>query len=219
MTEVKTEDILREAGLNDEQINLAGMAISHGAYQLVNQGRVPLQALILKESEDRPEPEIAMLACPVLEDEETKNMFMETVRYVAHMEQSPTVAIVMEAWTTADLPEEDIPALLEQYGSISKIPGAGEAICVMVNSDEGKYQVSTAIKRDDGGALAGFGKITAALDKDGHMVGRMIHSRYSEEDKADSSFAERVKYMEAYLHGRLTEVKPNPDSGDNSSIH
>lgn len=207
------ESIMRDAELNEEQMRFTGAAISHCAHQLAQQGRVPLQAMILTNPQDGSEPGLIMLACPLLEDQETKKMFMETVRYMAHQERSETVGILMEAWTAPEMSNDEFAKMIEQHGSISKMPGAGEAACVMVNSDAGDHQASMMIGRDEDGNIIDLSDIKIVTAKEGDMRGMMMHSRYAPEEIADPSFHQRIAFMEAYLSGRMTDLEPVGEGG------
>lgn len=205
------QDTLDGAGLTAEQARFAGSAINHGAHQLATHGHVPLQALILTNPEDGSDPGIMLAACPVVEDQQTKALFMETVRFLAHKENSRTVAILMEAWTAPDMKRERFQELLEEHGSISNMPGAGEAVCVLVNSEEGNHQVQMRIVRDDEGNVTDLSDIAATVDKDGEMSGFMLHSRYSPEEIGDPGFPRRLIEIESYLEGRMTDIEPNEE--------
>jgi len=207
------ENIMRGAGLDEDQIRFTGGAISHCAHQLAHQGCVPLQAMILTNPQDEGDPGLIMLACPVLEDQETKKMFMETVRYMAHQERSETVAILMEAWTAPEMSNEKYAEMIAQYGSISKMPGAGEAACVMVNSKDGNHQANMTIIRDEDGNITDLSDIKIITPKDGDMRGMMMHSRYLPEEIADPSFDQRIAFMDAYLAGRMTDLEPTGEGG------
>ena len=219
MDDNATEIALRNAGLDDEQVRFTATAISHAAYQMAANGRVPLQAMILSPRGEGNDPALMMLACPLVEDDDTKNMFMETVRYMAHRENSETVGILMEAWTAPDGTHEEIAAMLEKYGSVGAMPGAGEEISVMVNAVTGCHQASIVIERSEDGSLKGFSDVKVVTDSQGEIRGRMMHSRYTPDEVADPAFAQRTAFMDAYLQGRMVDIAPDEGEEKEAKPH
>jgi len=216
--EKNVPEAMIKAGLSEEQAKFAYSTLMHGSFQIASHGSVPLQAMILKKGAESERDAMMMLACPEVGDDTTKDMFMETVRFMAHQENASSVALLMEAWTMpANKTQEEINELITKYGSISAMPDKREAICVMGNTEEGKFQIEAPIERDSDGNLTELAKLKIHTEKDGEMSGRMIYTRYTDEDIADPKFSERLDYMSAYLDGRLATINPEETSDDNAS--
>lgn len=203
-------------GCNEEQASFAQAIANFSLHTIASKGHLNMHALIKGgQDEDTGRAALIVLEAPSIDDQ-SKDMFLETVRYVSHVSDADTAAITSETWMApADMTPEETREMIEKHGSIGAFPEKREGVIVAItDQDFNKLMITYDLLRDKKGNIAEIKPASVDFSKpDGNMAGRIFQTFYSNEDRANPQFPRRLKIMEQMVQAFTT---PNPGDGDNN---
>lgn len=210
------EKTMAEKGMSEQQVKLAYTAIMQASYQISEGGFVPLQAMIVTEDETEDEDNLNVILCPEVKNDQTKDMFMETIRFISHTQKAKCVALVMEVWIQPkDKTPEEMEELKAQYQSISQMPGRREAICIIVSENNNKFQIDAVIERDSNDQITNISELNIVSEEEGKMSGRMARLEYTNEDILAKGFNRRLQILQKMQENNVVEYIDRENNSEN----